>query len=72
MRENSEHAFPDEKFHWDRLAVVGRNLRLLEPIIQAKIGARDYTDYADFLGVVSDNDKLVIIDRNDLGDRKLQ
>src|SRR5208337_4132815 len=30
------HAFPSEKFPWDRLAIGGRNLGLLGPIIQAK------------------------------------
>jgi hypothetical protein len=71
-REIIEDAFPDENFHRDRMAMVGRNLRLLGPIIQAKLDAGDYTDYADFLGFVRGNDKLITIDRNDLADRKLQ
>jgi hypothetical protein len=71
-RDIIEDAFPDEKYHRDRLAVVGRNFGLLGPIIQAKFEAGDYTEYADSLGVRSGKDKLIIIDRNDLADRMLQ
>jgi len=67
-----EDAFPDEDYHLLRFAIVGRNLDVLAPIIQAKFDAHDYTDYMDSLGIVSGNDKLIVIDRTDLVGRILQ
>jgi hypothetical protein len=71
-REIIEDAFPNENYHRDRFALVERNLGRLAPIIQTKFDAGDYTDYADSLGIMSGNDKLIVIDRADLVGHRLQ
>src|SRR6202023_1820542 len=50
-REIIEDAFPDEDYHLNRFTIVGRNLGVLRPIIQAKFDAHDNTDYTDRLGI---------------------
>ena len=47
-------------------AIVGRNLRALVPVIEARYEAGQYTDYTDGLGITSGNDKLIVLDRVDL------
>src|SRR5260221_372428 len=71
-RDIIEDAFPNEDYRRDRFALVDRNLGVISPIIQAKFDASDYTDFADLLGIVSGNDKLIIIDRADLAGQHLQ
>jgi hypothetical protein len=71
-REIIEDAFPDEDYHLERFVIIGRNFGVLGPIIQAKFDAHNYMDYADSLGIVSGNDKLIVIDRTDLVGHKLQ
>jgi hypothetical protein len=71
-REIIEDTFPNEDYRRDRFALVGRNLGVLRSIIQTKFDAGDYTDYADPLGTVSGNDKLIVIRRTDLVGHKLQ
>jgi len=71
-RDIIEDAFPDEDYHLGRFGMVGRNLGVFGPIIQAKFDAHDYTDHKDPLGIVSGNDKLIVIDRTALIGHKLQ
>ena len=71
-RDIIEDAFPNEDYHRDRFAVVGRNLGLLAPAIQTKFAAGDYADYTDSLGITSGNDKLIVIDRTDLAGHRLR
>ena len=70
-RDIIEDAFPNENYHRDRLAIVERNLGILEPIVQMKYDAADYTDYTDSLGIRSGNDKLIMIEIGDLSGYKL-
>jgi hypothetical protein len=54
------------------MELIDRNRDVLAPIIQAKFDAGQCTDYVGPFRLVSGNDKLIVIDRADLRERKLR